>query len=72
VLGAALVGMLAAPAAAVAANPAGPGGVNFVRKAKFSKRIDVGSATGKYRVRTKFKGNARYFPARSRFKDCSY
>jgi hypothetical protein len=64
VLGAALVGMLAAPAAAVAANPAGPGGVNFVRKAKFSKRIDVGSATGKY--------NARYFPARSRFKDCSY
>jgi hypothetical protein len=40
--------------------------------AKFRQRIEVGAATGQYRVRTKFKGNRRFYPAGSRFKGCSF
>jgi hypothetical protein len=41
-------------------------------KSKFKKFIDAGSGTGKYRVRTRFAGNARYYPARSRTSKCSF
>ena len=41
------------------------------KNASFRARIKVGSSTA-YRAKARFKGNARYFPARKRSPSCSY